>query len=98
MPPLLEAHVATGPLAREQGSLTLATWVQGASANWLVLRYLYALLGSGGRGPAPSAEDEGEDGGGVPGVVLVSFLRDVRFWADGCMRLVSLLSLDLGGK
>ncbi|KAJ3477996.1 hypothetical protein NLG97_g8694 [Lecanicillium saksenae] len=80
MPSLLEPHVASGPLARDEGSLTLVTWVQGASANWLVLRYLYALLGGGGK----AAEDEE---GGVPGVVLVSFLRDAKFWADGCARL-----------
>lgn len=87
MPALLEPHVASGPLAQEQGSLTLLTWVQGASANWLVLRYLYALL-------LASARDEHEDEGQQPAtVVLVSFLRDFKFWADGCTRLVSFAFL-----
>ncbi|OAA75583.1 hypothetical protein LEL_07571 [Akanthomyces lecanii RCEF 1005] len=80
VPALLEPHVACGPLARDEGSLTLVTWVQGASANWLLLRYLHSLLGSG-----PRTEDGREDD--VPGVVLVSFLRDARFWMEGCARL-----------
>ena len=88
MPALLEPHVACGPLARDEGSLTLVTWVQGASANWLLLRYLHCLLSSG-----PRTDDGGEDD--VPGVVLVSFLRDARFWAEGCARLVSCFFLAL---
>ncbi len=76
VPLLLEPHVASGPLARDEGSLTVVTWVQGASANWLLLRYLHALLG------------DGRGGEQVAGVVLVSFLRDARFWVDGCTRLV----------
>ncbi|KAM3442431.1 hypothetical protein MY4824_001025 [Beauveria thailandica] len=64
IPPRLEAHVASGPLARDQGSLTVVTAVQGASANWLVLRYLYALLAGGGGG------GRGVEELGVVGVVL----------------------------
>ncbi|KAM0737815.1 hypothetical protein ACQRIT_007819 [Beauveria bassiana] len=82
IPPRLEAYVASGPLARDEGSLTVVTAVQGASANWLVLRYLYALLAGGGSGGGHDVEERG-----VVGVVLVSFLRDERFWADGCARL-----------
>ncbi|KAM3445249.1 hypothetical protein NHJ13734_000587 [Beauveria thailandica] len=63
IPPRLEAYVASGPLARDQGSLTVVTAVQGASANWLVLRYLYALLAGGGGG-------RGVEELGVVGVVL----------------------------
>ncbi|KAK8147827.1 hypothetical protein G3M48_000938 [Beauveria asiatica] len=63
IPPRLEAYVAAGPLARDQGSLTVVTAVQGASANWLVLRYLYALLAGGGGG-------RGVEELGVVGVVL----------------------------
>lgn len=81
MPALLEPHVAYGPLARDEGSLTLVTWVQGASANWLLLRYLHSLLGGS------AGQEDGDDD--LPGVVLVSFLRDARFWAEGCARLVS---------
>ncbi|EGX94910.1 hypothetical protein CCM_03181 [Cordyceps militaris CM01] len=87
LPAKLEPHVARGPLAAagcEAGSLTVVTWVQGASANWLLLRYLYALLGGGGgggRGSSSKSED------GLVGVVLLSFLRDERFWAEGCARL-----------
>lgn len=90
IPPRLEAYVASGPLARDEGSLTVVTAVQGASANWLVLRYLYALLAGGGVG---SSGGRGVEERGVVGVVLVSFLRDERFWADGCARLASTFFL-----
>ncbi|TQV93062.1 hypothetical protein V2A60_003626 [Cordyceps javanica] len=86
MPALLEPHVARGPLARDEGSLTVVTWVQGASANWLVLRYLYTLLGGGGGGGGGGRGVSGDENVGS-GVVLVSFMRDARFWADGCARL-----------
>ncbi|KAM3557764.1 hypothetical protein ARSEF4850_004933 [Beauveria asiatica] len=67
IPPRLEAYVASGPLARDQGSLTVVTAVQGASANWLVLRYLYALLAGGGGG---GGGGRGVEELGVVGVVL----------------------------
>ncbi|KAM3474306.1 hypothetical protein MY5147_004313 [Beauveria neobassiana] len=67
IPPRLEAYVASGPLARDEGSLTVVTAVQGASANWLVLRYLYALLAGGGVG---SSGGRGVEERGVVGVVL----------------------------
>ncbi|PMB63884.1 hypothetical protein BM221_010356 [Beauveria bassiana] len=67
IPPRLEAYVASGPLARDEGSLTVVTAVQGASANWLVLRYLYALLAGGGVGGGGS---RGVEERGVVGVVL----------------------------
>ncbi|KAJ6788438.1 hypothetical protein PWT90_08053 [Aphanocladium album] len=99
MPSLLEPHVACGPLARDRGSLTLVTWVQGASANWLVLRYLYALLSGGARAAAAADGGREEQGEGAPGVVLVSFLRDARFWADGCVRLgIDLDTLRRSGR
>lgn len=60
----------------------MLTWVQGATANWLLLRYMHALLGNGSGG------GDGEENE-VAGVVLVSFLRDARFWAESCTRLVS---------
>ncbi|OAA74054.1 hypothetical protein ISF_00955 [Cordyceps fumosorosea ARSEF 2679] len=87
IPALLMPYVASGPLTHDEGSLTVITWVQGASANWLVLRYLYALLGGGGGGRSVKEEDEAAEEGQQPGVVLVSFLRDQRFWGDGCAKL-----------
>lgn len=65
----------------------MLTWVQGATANWLLLRYMHALLGNGS-GSGYGADNE------VAGVVLVSFLRDARFWTESCMRLVSFSFLS----
>ena len=42
VPPLLEPHVPGA--AERDGSLTVLTSVQGATTNWLVLRYLVSLL------------------------------------------------------
>ncbi|EJP64275.1 uncharacterized protein BBA_06657 [Beauveria bassiana ARSEF 2860] len=69
IPPRLEAYVASGPLARDEGSLTVVTAVQGASANWLLLRYLYALL-AGGVGGGGGGGSRGVEERGVIGVVL----------------------------
>lgn len=44
IPPLLEQNLVSGPAATDAGSLTLLTSVQGASTNWLVLRYVLALV------------------------------------------------------
>ena len=76
IPPLLEQNLVSGPAATDAGSLTLLTSVQGASTNWLVLRYVLALV--------QQADDD-------VGVLVVSFLRDGAFWRDGGLRIVSIL-------
>ena len=43
IPPLLEPYLILPP----EGSLILVTHVQGVTANWITLWYLYALLGRG---------------------------------------------------
>lgn len=83
IPALLEPYVLDGAAVRHDGSLTLATSIQGAAANWLLLRYLFALLAS-----KKDEADEEEKAG----VILVSFMRDSTFWKDGCSRLVSFCS------
>ncbi|KAM3513652.1 hypothetical protein MY11210_002663 [Beauveria gryllotalpidicola] len=85
IPPRLEAYVASGPLARDEGSLTVVTAVQGASANWLVLRYLYALLlaGVGGGGGGRGVE-EPRAVGVVLGMDLNALCKNGRFaFVDG---------------
>ncbi|KAM3504981.1 hypothetical protein MY10362_003216 [Beauveria mimosiformis] len=83
IPPRLEAYVASGPLARDQGSLTVVTAVQGASANWLVLRYLYALLAGGGGGGGRGVEELGVVGV-VLGMDLNALCKNGRFaFVDG---------------
>ncbi|KAM4064874.1 elongation complex protein 6 domain-containing protein [Hirsutella rhossiliensis] len=77
VPPLLEPLLGRLP---PEAALVVVTSVLGASANWLVLRWVYALLGGRRR------EDEGEDGDGVA-VVLVSFMRDEAFWREGGARM-----------
>ncbi|KAI9904057.1 hypothetical protein N3K66_000586 [Trichothecium roseum] len=93
IPPLLEPYLALPP----EAALVLVTNVLGASSNWLVLRFLYSYLrGLAAPAPAPS----GFDGGGTRendvGVVLVSFMRDGRFWRDGAGRMG--LDLDAMGR
>ncbi|KAM3533181.1 hypothetical protein MY4038_003504 [Beauveria bassiana] len=86
IPPRLEAYVASGPLARDEGSLTVVTAVQGASANWLVLRYLYALLagGSGGGGRGGRGVEERGAVGVVLGMDLNALCKNGRFaFVDG---------------
>ncbi|PHH64063.1 hypothetical protein CDD81_5056 [Ophiocordyceps australis] len=83
IPPLLEPYLA--PLPR--GALVLLTSVLGARANWLVVRFIYALL-------RRHVDDEGQRQGDhdeTPGVVLLSFMRDEAFWHDAA----SKMSLDL---
>ncbi|KAM3485150.1 hypothetical protein MY8738_001618 [Beauveria namnaoensis] len=83
IPPRLEAYVASGPLARDEGSLTVVTAVQGASANWLVLRYLYALLAGGGSGGGRGVEERGVVGV-VLGMDLNALCKNGRFaFVDG---------------
>ncbi|QPG94590.1 hypothetical protein C2857_006481 [Epichloe festucae Fl1] len=77
IPPLLEPYLDLPP----EHSLVLVTSVLGASANWLVLRWLYSLL----RGR--SNVGDGTD----TAVVLCSFLRDGAFWREGCGKM----ALDL---
>lgn len=80
IPPLLEQHLA---LPRE-ASLTILANTLGASSNWLVLRYLHSILLQPGRG-ADAGVGETEAG---PGVVFLSFMRDLAFWREGASRLV----------
>ncbi|POR38957.1 Uncharacterized protein TPAR_00843, partial [Tolypocladium paradoxum] len=70
MPPLLEPLLGLPP----EAALVVLTSVLGASANWLVLRWAYALL----------QQRDRPDG---VGVVLVSFMRDGGFWRDGAARM-----------
>lgn len=78
---MLEHHLGLPP----EAALIVLTSVLGASANWLVLRWAYALLRRQGHG--------GADEGGVA-VVLVSFMRDASFWKDGASKLVGCMSVD----
>lgn len=79
IPPLLEPYLALP----SEASLILLTSVLGASANWLVLRFLHsALIGSDILPSDAGAEDE-------PKVLLVSFMRDAAFWRENAKRLVS---------
>ncbi|RCI14088.1 hypothetical protein L249_8252 [Ophiocordyceps polyrhachis-furcata BCC 54312] len=87
IPPLLQPLLS--PNSFDQNSLFVLTSVLGATTNWLVLRYLYALL-------SPSSTHGGDDHGQERGessasVVLVSFMRDGAFWREGA----SKISLDL---
>ena len=81
IPPLLSPYIRLSP----PDSLTLVTGILGASANWVILRYLYAALNDG-RG-ADSAEF-GNQGDGDVAVVLVSWMRDWEFWRTEAKRAV----------
>ncbi|KAG9187747.1 hypothetical protein G6011_05618 [Alternaria panax] len=67
IPPLLQAYVE---LPRDD-SILLLTSTLGASANWLLVRFLCSALSTTTR----------QDGGGeAHGVVLVSWMREYDFW------------------
>ena len=74
IPPLIQPYLSLPP----ESSLVLLTSVLGASANWLVLRYLQELLK-----PASALQNNHEH----VSIFLVSFLRDFSFWKDGSSRL-----------
>ena len=91
LPPLLTPYVSSLP----QSSLTLVSSVLGATGNWLLLRYLYAVLGSSpGVNTTIAAGTEGlENDAKKRKVVLVSFLRGWDFWRAEAKRLVSSVFL-----
>ncbi|KAK1826516.1 hypothetical protein QBC39DRAFT_316682 [Podospora conica] len=78
LPPLLEPYLALPP----ETALLVLTGVLGASTNWLVLRYLHALLKPRRQTTEPEQEEAP-----TTSLLLVSFLRDYPFWRDGCSRL-----------
>ena len=85
IPPLLEPYFSP-----DQSSLVLLTDILGASANWLLLRYIYSYL----KLPLPEKARinlEAPIQESEAGVVLVSFLRDAVFWKEGCGKMVSNL-------
>ena len=84
--PLLVPHLSSVPPA---GSLTLVTSVLGASASWLILRYMYAVLHSWS--PIDSAVGKG------PVIVVISWLRESDNWKDGGKRLVSATTCSPSG-
>lgn len=85
IPQLLEPYLTLPP----PSSHILLTGVLGASTNWLVLRWLYALLRNGAAKGRIEERDADEEGEGSTGVVLVSFLRDASFWREGVSKMVS---------
>jgi elongator complex protein 6 len=90
IPPRLEPYVRTPP----KGSLTLLTSVLGASANWLVLRFIYTALTTphAAIDSNTTATKGDNNGGNEYTVLLTSFLRDKSFWVEGARRI----GLDLG--
>lgn len=84
VPPLLEPLLGRLP---PEAALMVVTSVLGASANWLVLRWVHALLGR--RQPGRDGDGVGDGDGDAVAVVLVSFMRDAAFWRDGAARIVS---------
>ncbi|KJZ75802.1 hypothetical protein HIM_04959 [Hirsutella minnesotensis 3608] len=99
VPPLLEPILRLPP----ESGLVLVTSVLGASANWLVLRWAYALLQtSDHRQRQQQRLEQGDEGDAQQGrgrdvaVVLVSFMRDMAFWREGAARLG--LDLDAHGR
>lgn len=65
-------------------SQILITNVLGASANWLILQHLGALLGESRRDVL--TEKPLENANADTSVILVSWLRDWEFWRTECRR------------
>ncbi|KAL2020198.1 hypothetical protein VTK56DRAFT_8624 [Thermocarpiscus australiensis] len=103
VPPLLEPYLALP----YETALVLLTGILGASTNWLVSRYLHALLKPRPRPPQkglPSAtspvaqttardDEQEEEEQREVAVLLVSYLRDLAFWRESLGRL----GVDLEG-
>ncbi|EOA81345.1 uncharacterized protein SETTUDRAFT_122991 [Exserohilum turcica Et28A] len=77
IPPLLQPYAE---LPREE-SLTLVTSTLGASANWLLIRFLCAALGTA------TARGGGEEDHNV---VLVSWMRPYEFWKQESRKSAAL--------
>jgi elongator complex protein 6 len=84
LPPLLTSYLSD----QRESSLTLVPSILGATSNWLVLRYLYAALGTSSSSNISIGTDELANGAKRK-VVLVSFLRGWEFWRAEAKRLVS---------
>lgn len=83
IPPLLVSYIALP----YPSSLGLVTSTVSTTANWVLLRYIYAALG----GHAQNFVD-GSEAGDV-GVVFVSWMRDLSFWkTEGRKAVVSTTS------
>ncbi|KAH8426457.1 uncharacterized protein LDX57_004195 [Aspergillus melleus] len=82
LPHLLAPYVSSLP----QSSLTVLSSVLGATGNWLVLRYLYAALGTSSN-PEAAFGLQGAEDGKKRKVVLVSFLQGWEFWRSEAKRL-----------
>ncbi|KAK4693471.1 elongator complex protein 6, partial [Lecanoromycetidae sp. Uapishka_2] len=75
VPPLLSPYFCGSP----SGSLTLLTSTLGASTNWVILRFLYIVLQS----LRPDGHEAKDLAAGETRIVLVSWLRDAKFWREG---------------
>ena len=84
IPPILSQYLSTP----SDGSLVLLTGTLGATTNWLVLRFVAASLKRERIIRAKDGLDvQSKDAGDVK-VILVSWLRDAKFWKDGGRKLV----------
>ena len=85
VPPLLWPYVNP-----PSTSLTLLTSTLGCTANWLVLRFLYAALQRSNHLSNSSSsidQDHAYETTAETRVVLVSWLHDTKFWKDGGRKL-----------
>jgi len=81
IPSLLSPYICLTP----EASLSLVTSTVSTTANWVLLRYIYAALGGNTQGNGLSAANNESDD---VGVTLVSWMRDVAFWKSEARRAV----------
>lgn len=74
IPPLLSPYIR---LPSEE-TLALVSGTVSTTANWVLLRYLYAVLGGNAQATGAPVDDVG--------VVLVSWMRDLAFWKTEARR------------
>ena len=85
IPSALSSYIRVPP----PQSLVLCTHVLGALNNWVLLRYLYACLGSTNAGRnGPDGDDGAARSGYDTSVILVSWMRDLAFWRTEARRTV----------
>lgn len=92
LPPLLQPYLALPP----ETSLILLTSTLGCSINWLTARFLASRLQHSRTRDDETMEGEGESKEGKGAVLLVSWMRELKWWKGEVKRIsVSLMNIPL---
>lgn len=90
IPSVLQPYISLPP----PSSLTLVTDVVGASCNWVLIRFLQALLDTSGD-PEYQAISDTDRTRDQPPIVFASWLQPASFWQTEAKRTLVLLYDEL---